>query len=162
MLFAADPSELTGFFVELGIAILGLAMLGRLAHHAGVSAIPLYLLGGLAFGNGGLLPLHFTEKFVHLGSETGVILLLFMLGLEYSAAELQTSLRSGLSAGVFDLLFNFPPGLIAGLMLGSRPLPDVLLGGVAYISSSGIIARSQPELNRLNNPETSAVLSVLV
>ena len=68
-------------FIELGIAIIGLALLARLASRWGFSAIPLYLIAGLAFGNGGILPLQFSEDFVHVGAEIGVILLLFMLGL---------------------------------------------------------------------------------
>jgi len=42
--------------LELGGVILGLGILGRLAGRLGLSAIPLYLLAGLAFGQGGLLP----------------------------------------------------------------------------------------------------------
>ena len=95
--------------IELGVIILGLGVLARLATRLGLSAIPLYLLAGLAFGNGGLLPLQLSEDFVHLGAEIGVILLLFMLGLDHSADELATSLRSGMPSGIADLLLNFPP-----------------------------------------------------
>jgi monovalent cation:H+ antiporter-2, CPA2 family len=38
----------------------------------------------------------------------------------------------------------------------------VLLGGVTYISSSGIVAKVLAELGRLSSPETSSVLTVLV
>jgi monovalent cation:H+ antiporter-2, CPA2 family len=149
-------------FIELGCAIVGLAALARAANRWGFSAIPLYLLAGLAFGNGGLAPLEFSRDFVRSGAEIGVLLLLFMLGLEYTGEELKQNLRGGLPAGLADLLLNYPPGLIAGLLLGWKPLPSVLLGGVTYISSSGIIARVLAELGRLKNPETPAVLSVLV
>jgi len=44
----------------------------------GFSAIPLYLLAGLAFGNGALLPLGLSENFIHIGGEIGVLLLLFL------------------------------------------------------------------------------------
>ena len=74
--------------IELGAAIVGLAILARLANRWGLSAIPLYLLAGLAFGNGGLAPLHLSENFIKIGAEIGVLLLLFMLGLEYSGQEL--------------------------------------------------------------------------
>jgi CPA2 family monovalent cation:H+ antiporter-2 len=47
-------------------------------------------------------------------------------------------------------------------LLGWGPLAAVLLGGVTYISSSGIIARVLQELRRLGNPETPTVLSILV
>ena len=49
-----------------------------------------------------------------LGAEIGVILLLFMLGLEYSAAELTSGLRRHAPAGVADIVLNFTPGFIAG------------------------------------------------
>jgi len=42
------------------------------------------------------------------------------------------------------------------------PLAALLLGGVTYISSSGIIAKILAELKRLNNPETPSILSILV
>jgi CPA2 family monovalent cation:H+ antiporter-2 len=155
----ADPSLV---LMELGAIVVGLAILARLAHRLGLSAIPLYLLAGLAFGNGGIAPLRFTEEFVHVAAEMGVILLLFMLGLEYTGEELQANLRTALPAGLLDFALNFPPGLIAGLLLGWGVLASVLLGGVTYVSSSGVIAKVLAELKRQNNPETPTVLSVLV
>jgi len=155
-------SDVSLVFVELGAAILGLAILARLANRWGFSAIPLYLLAGLAFGNGGLAPLKVSAEFIHVGAEIGVLLLLFMLGLEYTGDDLKNSLRRGIAPGVVDLVLNFPPGLIAGLLLGWKLLPAVLLGGITYISSSGVIAKILSELGRLNNPETPAILSVLV
>jgi len=149
-------------FIELGLAVIGLALLARLASRWGFSAIPLYLLAGLSFGNGGLLPLNFSEDFIHVGAEIGVLLLLFMLGLEYTGMELKDSLRRGLPAGVVDLILNFPPGLICGFLLGWDPLASLLLGGVTYISSSGVIAKVLNELGRMNKPETPIVLSTLV
>jgi CPA2 family monovalent cation:H+ antiporter-2 len=149
-------------FIELGLAIIGLAVLTRLASKWGFSAIPLYLLAGLAFGNGGILPLQFSEEFVHIGAEIGVLLLLFMLGLEYSAEELSASLKTALPAGAVDLILNFFPGLIMGFLLGWNPLAAILLGGVTYISSSGIIAKVLADLGRMNNPETPIIISILV
>ena len=149
-------------FIELGIAIIGLAILTRLASRLGFSAIPLYLLAGLAFGNGGILPLQFSEEFVHIGAEIGVILLLFMLGLEYTGEELIANLKTGFPAGILDFVLNFPPGLIAGFLLGWSPLAAFLLGGITYISSSGVIAKVLAELGRLNNRETPTIISILV
>jgi len=149
-------------FIELGLAVIGLALLARLASRWGFSAIPLYLPAGLSFGNGGLMPLNFSEDFIHVGAEIGVLLLLFMLGLEYTGSELKESLRRGLPAGLVDLLLNFPPGLICGFILGWQPLASILLGGVTYISSSGVIAKVLNELGRMNKPETSVILSILV
>ena len=70
------PPNVSHVFIELGLAVVGLAVLARLANRWGFSAIPLYLLAGLAFGNGGLAPLKLTENFIHIGAEIGVLLLL--------------------------------------------------------------------------------------
>lgn len=154
--------DIAAVFIELGVVIVGLALLARSANRIGLSPIPFYLLVGLAFGEGGLLPLHFSEGFISVGAEIGVILLLFMLGLEYTADELSISLRTGLPSGIADLLLNFTPGFIAGLLLGWSPLAALLLGGVTYISSSGVIAKVLADLDRLGNLETPTVLSILV
>jgi CPA2 family monovalent cation:H+ antiporter-2 len=158
----STPSDASLLFIELGSAIVGLALLARFANRWGFSAIPLYLIAGLAFGNGGLAPLNLSTNFIHIGAEIGVLLLLFMLGLEYTGDELKRNLRAGLPSGLVDFALNFPPGVVAGLLLGWKPLPAVLLGGVTYISSSGVIAKVLAELGRLTNPETSSVLTVLV
>jgi monovalent cation:H+ antiporter-2, CPA2 family len=148
--------------LELGGVILGLGVLGRLAGRLGLSPIPLYLLAGLAFGEGGLLPLLTATEFIRPGAEIGVILLLLLLGMEYSAEELTQGLRRSAAAGIVDLALNFTPGLVAGLLLGWPPLAAFVLGGVTYVSSSGIAAKLLGELGRLGNRETPVVLSLLV
>lgn len=157
---AAGAGE--GFFLEFGVVVLALALLARLADRLDVSPIPLYLLGGLAFGGGGLAPLGFPEEFVAAGANIGVVLLLFMLGLEYTADELRANLRTGLPAAGLDAALNFAPGLLAGFALGWEPLAAVLLGGVTFVSSSGVIAKVLADLDRIGNRETPAVLSMLV
>ncbi|HXU20848.1 MAG TPA: cation:proton antiporter [Verrucomicrobiae bacterium] len=159
-----DPAshDLSRILIELGLIVVSLAILARIASRWGFSAIPLYLLAGLAFGKGGLAPLNVSAGFTHIGAEIGVLLLLFMLGLEYTGAELATNLRSALPAAVVDFALNFSPGFLAGLLLKWTPLAAILLGGVTYVSSSGVIAKVLAELRRLNNPETPAVLSILV
>lgn len=157
-----DAADTTKLFIELGGAIVGLAILARISNYFGFSAIPLYLLAGLAFGNGGLAPLDFSKDFVQRGADIGVLLLLFMLGLEYTGEELKHNLRSGIKAGLMDFALNFPPGFLAGILLGWKPFPSILLGGATYISSSGITAKVLTELKRLTNPETPLILSILV
>src|SRR5882762_10328413 len=131
--------DLSHVLIELGLVVIGLAVLARIASRWGISSIPLYLLAGLAFGNGGIVPLQLTKSFIQIGAEVGVLLLLFMLGLEYSGEQLKRNLRRDLPAGAIDALLNFPPGFIAGLLLGWKPLPALLLGGITFISSSSII-----------------------
>jgi CPA2 family monovalent cation:H+ antiporter-2 len=148
--------------IELGAIVLVLSVVARLASKLGVSAIPLYLTAGLAVGNNSLVPLELCQDFVRLGAEIGVILLLFTMGLEYSSERLRNSLGDALPASVADLAFNFPPGLLAGLLLGWSPLASVLLGGITYISSSGIVAKLLTDAGWMDHGETPTVLSILV
>lgn len=158
----APAQDFSLVFIELGAATIGLAVLARIASRWGFSAIPVYLLAGVAFGKGGLWPLHVSRDFIALGAEIGVLLLLFMLGLEYSGDDLKQNLHGGIPGVVIDLLLNFPPGFIAALLLGWHPMAAVLLGGVTFVSSSGIVARVLGELQRTSFPEVPRVLSILV
>jgi monovalent cation:H+ antiporter-2, CPA2 family len=148
--------------VELGLVILGLGMLGALSVRLSISPIPLYLLGGLAFGAGGLVPLATSDEFISAGAEIGIILLLFTLGLEYTADELVGVLRRAAPVGLLDLVLGAAPGAIAALLLGWGPIAAVALAGVTYMTSSGITAKLLGDLGWLGNRETPVVLSLLV
>ncbi|WP_342801294.1 cation:proton antiporter [Nocardia sp. No.11] len=148
--------------LELGVILFALGICGRVAGRFGMSPIPLYLLGGLAFGRGGYLQLEAATEFGHLASEIGVVLLLLLLGLEYTAPELMTGLRRSWAAGLVDLVANALPGAAVALILGWGVTGAVVLGGVTYISSSGIVAKVLDDLGRLGNRETPVVLSILV
>jgi CPA2 family monovalent cation:H+ antiporter-2 len=148
--------------IEFGAVVLGLAIVARLARRIGIPALPLYLLAGIAFGEGGIVELPASADFIEAGAEIGVILMLLMLGLEFSARELVTNVRRSTLAGFVDFALNFPPGLVAGLLLGFDPIVATLLGGITYISSSGIVAKLVADLDRIGNHETPIILSVLV
>lgn len=126
--------------LELGAVILGLAFLARIAARLDLPTVPLYLIAGLAFGEGGILPLVTTHGFVEIGAEIGLILLLFVLGLEHSSRDLLATARASAPAGVLDLALNFSPGFLLGLVLGWGPLASAFLGGITYVSSSGVAA----------------------
>jgi CPA2 family monovalent cation:H+ antiporter-2 len=149
-------------FLEVGAVVLALAVLAGLAHRLSVTAIPFYLVAGLAVGEGGIAPLDLSEEFISEVAEIGVLLLLLMLGLEYGADELRHGLRTGLRPGLVDAAANFAPGFAAGLLLGWETPAAVLLGGATWVSSSGIVAKVLADLDRLGNRETPAVLNLLV
>ncbi|MBF6457156.1 cation:proton antiporter [Nocardia cyriacigeorgica] len=148
--------------IQLGAVFFGLGVLGRIAAKIGMSPIPLYLIGGLVFGEGGLVELHEVDEFIHLASEIGVVLLLLLLGLEYSAAELVTGMRKSWPAGLLDIALNATPGVIVALLLDLGATGAIAMAGVTYISSSGIVAKVLNDLGRLGNRETPVVLSILV
>lgn len=108
------------------------------------------------------MPLATSDDFITAGAEIGVILLLFTLGLEYTASELISTLRQSAPVGLVDLVLNAALGVAAGLLLGWGPVAAVVLGGVTYITSSGITAKVLGDLGWLGHRETRVVLSLLV
>ena len=162
MLLAAASDDVALAFIELGAIALGLAVLARVSDRIGVSPIPAYLLAGLVFGEGGIAAPDLSADFLDLAAEIGVVLLLLTLGLEYTADELAEGTRSGWRAGLLDVALNATPGVLAALLLGWSVEAMVLLGGVTYISSSGVIAKVLADLGRLGNRETPAILTLLV
>ncbi len=148
--------------LELGGVITALGLLAALSARVGISPIPLYLLAGLAFGKGGILPLATSEGFISTGAEIGVVVLLLTLGLEYTAQQLVSTLRPSAPSGLADLVLNGVPGAACALLLGWGSAAAVALGGITYVTSSGITAKLLSDLGGKQNREAPVVLSLLV
>jgi CPA2 family monovalent cation:H+ antiporter-2 len=162
VLLAAASEDVALALIELGVIALGLAVLARVSDRVGVSPIPAYLVAGLLFGEGGIATPELSADFLRLAAQIGIVLLLLTLGLEYTADELRDGLRRSGRAGALDLVLNTLPGAAAAFLLGWGPEEAVLLAGITWISSSGVIAKVLSDLGRLGNRETPAVLAVLV
>lgn len=159
---AATGGEAALIFIELGAVAVVLSLLARVAGRLGITAIPLYLLAGLAIGRGGVVQLDLSDDFIEVAGEIGVLLLLLSLGLEYTGDELRRGIRTGAPPAAVDAAANFIPGFLIGLVLGWGIEAAILLGGVCWVSSSGVVAKVLGDLDRLGNRETPAVLNLLV
>jgi monovalent cation:H+ antiporter-2, CPA2 family len=147
------------FLLEFGVLLLLLGAAAAVAWRIGLSAVPLFLLAGLAIG---ILATPAAAPFLEVAAGIGVVLLMLTLGLEFSAQEFSEALKRHAPSGLVDLVLNATPGLVAGLLLG-LPFPGALaLAGITWISSSGIVSRTLVDLGRLGYRETPAVLSILV
>ena len=160
LVLAATGGSGATVLAVLGAALLGLAVLARISTRIGMSPIPLYIIGGLALG--WALDPGISDEVSGTAELVGIVLLLFMLGIEYTGAELTGSLRSGVRPGLVDIVLNATPGVALGLILGWDATACLALGGATYISSSGIIAKLLDDLGRIGNRETPAVIGVLV
>lgn len=159
---AAAVPEIDNLLLEFGLVLVALGLIGGLARRIGVSAVPLYLLAGLALGEGGLVGLDASSGFLKVGAELGLVLLLLTLGLEFSADEFASVLRRHVPSGIVDFFLNAAPGAIAGWLVLESWIGALVMAGVTWVSSSGIVARVVHDLGRLANRETPAVLGVLV
>jgi CPA2 family monovalent cation:H+ antiporter-2 len=124
--------------LEIGGVLLLLGIVAFVATKIALSSVPLFLLVGLFFGTGGLVPLNLSGDFLNIGAQMGAILLLLLMGLEYSARELGQSFRSSKSVILLDVLINGLPGILIAVLAGWGVKGALLLGGITYVSSSGI------------------------
>ncbi len=143
--------------LQVGLIFFVLFVGGLLAHRLRQSLAPIYILAGLL-----VRPLVGNPEVIDLLSTLGVVLLMFMIGLQFSLSTLLARRRAIVGAGLADLAVNFPLGCALGWFLGYGALQSMLWGGILYASSSAIVCKSIIDLKRSANPETEHVLSVLV
>ena len=147
---------------EIGSVLVLLGVASFLASKFRFSSVPIFLGAGLFFGNGGIVELNLSDDFLNLGAQIGAILLLLLLGLEYSAGELVETVKERRSLGIMDVLINGIPGALFGLLMGWGFVGALVLGGITYVSSSGIAAQFIKD-GRLNGlTSTKRAISVLV
>jgi CPA2 family monovalent cation:H+ antiporter-2 len=161
-LAAATTPGIADLLLEVGAVLFVLGILGGVARRYGLSPVPLYLIGGLVLGEGGVVGLDASTSFLQVGAEIGLILLLLTLGLEFSADEFTTVLKRHVPSGLVDLVLNATPGAVAGWLLLESWVGVLVMAGVTWVSSSGIVARVLSDLGRLANRETPSVLAILV
>ncbi|GLV48392.1 sodium:proton antiporter [Thermus sp. LT1-2-5] len=139
------------FALAAGLLALGAA----LVHRFGFPPLPVYLLAGLLVGE--RLPVEELEPLPSLG----LLLLLFSVGLEFGPDRLKELSGKVTRAGFYDAL-ALPLGFVLGLLAGLDLRGAALLAGVLYVSSSAVIVKLIIDLRRAANPESEAVLGVLV
>lgn len=147
---------------EIGLILLVLGIAAFIAVRVKLSVVPFYLAIGLALGKGGLVPLDLSESFLNTGAQLGAILLLLMLGLEHSGPNLASAFMERKSIGAIDFALNAIPGALIGLLLGWGVLGAVVLGGITYVSSSGIASQMMKETGWQRSEVSRRVTTVLV
>ncbi len=139
---------------------------------AGVLAVPLfkkiglgsvlgYLAAGMAIGPWGLRLIGDPQTVLHF-AEFGVVMLLFLIGLELDPQRLWTLRRPILGMGSVQVLTT--AGAVAGIALAlGQPLAVALVAGMAFaMSSTAIALASLQERNLLATPGGQAGFSVLL
>lgn len=142
---------------QLGVILFVLYGGALVAHRLKQSSVPVFILAGV-----GLQLFIQRSEIIDFMAQLGIMLLLFMIGLDFSPERLRRGGGKLLIAGGLDALINLPVGILFGLVIGLNMLEALVLGGAIYISSSTIIARNIIEFKRAANPETEYLLGILV
>lgn len=145
------------------IAIFAAAKLfGELAERMGQPAVLGELVGGIVIGVSGLRLIDPTQETIHLLSELGVILLLFLIGLETNLSRLISVGGSATAVALVGVILPFVGGYLVGHLLGYPAMVSVFLGAALTATSVGITARVLSDLGHLKDTESQIILGAAV
>ncbi|MEF3308866.1 cation:proton antiporter [Paenibacillus sp. GYB004] len=154
--------------LEIGLAVVLIAVAGILSAKLKFSVIPFYILIGMAVGPHapkiGVFDFRFIESapFIEFLGRLGVLFLLFYLGLEFSVGRLIKSGKSIAVGGTIYIAINFTLGLLFAYFAG-LPFKEILVvAGITTISSSAIVAKVLVDLKRTANSETEMILGIIM
>ncbi|REI11384.1 cation:proton antiporter [Staphylococcus felis] len=140
-----------------GLLLLLLFIGGYIANHFNVPDVIIFLLIGITLG----LFIHGTPL-IEFAAEVGIVLMFFMLGMEFPIRQLKTMAIRIYKPGLLDLGLSFfvTVGL---LLLMHQPLPTaLLLGGIVYATSSSITVKLLEKNKRMTTKDSNFLLGLLI
>ncbi|MBA2880466.1 CPA2 family monovalent cation:H+ antiporter-2 [Desulfosalsimonas propionicica] len=101
-------------------------------------------------------------KAIHTVAEIGIVLLFFILGLEFPLARMVSISKKIWPAGMLDVGFNMGGAMLIAMVFGMSFISAFIIGSVAYATSSSISAKMLEEKKRLANSEAEFILALLI
>ena len=153
---------------NLGLAFTFISVAIFMAGKLKFSSIPFLILVGMLVGphapglQGVSLSLVNQTESIELLARLGVLLMLFYLGLEFSAGKLASAGTSLIKGGTVYVSLNFLRGLAFGWLFFHSWPEAFVMAGITGISSSAIITKLLLDLKRTANSETEFILGILV
>ncbi len=132
-----------------------------LCHLARIPVIIGFLITGMLAGPQGLA-LMADVNAVRLLAETGIILLLFTLGIEFSFQNLVIYRKAALLGGSLQIVFTTAAAALASSYAG-LPVPEsICIGFIVSLSSTAIVMKILQDRGELETPHGSTILGILI
>ena len=143
------------------VFLLTAVLLVPLAQRLGLGSVLGYLIGGCLIGPWGLQLINKVELISHV-AEIGVVLMLFLIGLELQPKKLLAMRKLVLGGG--GLQMSACGFVLAGsMLLLGLPMVAAIVAGVALaLSSTAIAMQSMQERNLDNTPAGQAAFAILL
>jgi len=120
-------------------------------------SVLLYIVLGAAVSS-----LFLKSELLHIAAEIGIVLLFFILGLEFPLTRMVALSRGIWPSGFLDVVLNLGGAMGVALLFGLDVISAFTIGSIAYATSSSISAKMLDEKKRLANPETEFILALLI
>ncbi|MBM2818507.1 MAG: sodium/hydrogen exchanger [Nitrosarchaeum sp.] len=99
---------------------------------------------------------------LNLFSEIGVILLLFIIGIEFPYAKIKSIGRIAIGIGSIGLFATLGAVFYAANALGMNSMDSLFIAAALSISSTAVIAKILEEMGRIKRESTILVLGILI
>jgi glutathione-regulated potassium-efflux system ancillary protein KefC len=153
----SEHSMLTNVIVFLVAAVVCVPIASRLR----LGSVLGYLAAGCVIGPSGLGVVEDAEATMHL-AEIGVVLMLFVIGLELDPAHLWKMRRAVFGGGLLQLVVSAVPLGLGAFALG-LPWQGALVAGLALgLSSTAVSMQTMSERNLLPTPTGRTVFAILL
>lgn len=144
------------------VFLLAVVLLVPLVQRLKLGAVPGYLLAGIVIGPSVLGLIDNPHNVARL-SEMGVVMLLFIIGLELSPRKLWTMRKSLFGVGSLQMgLTAVVLGVIAFVLFGQSPAAAVVLGVGLALSSTAFGLQVLAERKDLNKPHGRLAVGILL
>lgn len=147
--------------IAIIVILLGTKFASHLCSRVGIPAVIGELLVGIIVGPA-LLNLVQPTDALHLFSEIGVVLLMFLAGLESDFNLLKKYLKPSISVAILGILFPLILCGLVGTMFSLSLISSVFLGIVFSATSVSISVQVLKEYRRLDTEEGSIILGAAV
>src|SRR5437899_11937302 len=131
---------ITELLVALLVIFAAAKLFGELAERIGQPAVLGEMVGGIVIGVSGLRLVDAHRPLIHVLSELGVLLLLFLIGLETDIRRLLAVGRASLGVALAGVILPFAAGYGVGALLGLPTTVSVFLGAALTATSVGVTA----------------------
>ncbi|MEQ8258917.1 MAG: monovalent cation:proton antiporter-2 (CPA2) family protein [Alcanivorax sp.] len=150
-----------GYFNQALILLAAAVLLLPLFQRLGLGSILGYLAAGIVIGPLGLGLIPGAEAVLHF-AELGVVLMLFLVGLELAPEQLWAQRRRLLGLGASQMLFS--AALLTGFFFAlGQPGPAALaIGATLALSSTAFAVQMLVETNQLGTPQGRNAFSILL
>ncbi|SDH95016.1 transporter, CPA2 family [Alteribacillus persepolensis] len=140
-----------------GLILLIMFVIGWVGLRSKLPDVILFIFAGIAVAS----LLHDSE-ILYFAGEIGIVLLFFMLGMEFPIKQLATIAKRVTPAGSLDLFLNFVLSVMICLLFGLDAMAALFIGGILYATSSSITMKMIENTKRTANPESEFLLGVLI